>query len=117
MRVEKGNEEVIGYWSRSGKSRSYRSFCSFKPVATPTYIDRIDFSNIFFDFVMSVTLNGTGCIKAPAFRLLDPEFQDTLFIIIDPRTLKFEEKQLNIRVTSESAAAEAIEFKELYTGL
>ena len=62
-------------------------------------------------------MNSTGYIKAPAFRLLDPEFQDILFIIIDPRTLKFDEKQLNIRVTSESAAAEAIEFKELYTGL
>ena len=62
-------------------------------------------------------MNGTGYIKAPAFRLPDPEFQDILFIISDPRTLKFEEKQLNIRVTLESAAAEAIEFKELYTGL
>ena len=106
IRVEKGEAEIGGYWTSSGRSRSYRHYCIFIPKSPPEYVESIGISNFKSKQTILIDIDGSGVIKAPAIRVLEPEFQDLLLIVINPK-LNLKRQHLSIRVASEGDIAEA----------
>jgi len=107
MEVEGGEAEVIGYWIRRGRSSSYYSKCVFKPLSTSQYIDSIHIDNVSPNFTVLVLPDNSGIIKAPAYRILDPQFKDSILLILNPRNLKLSMENTTISVISTNDVAEA----------
>ena len=69
----------MGYWIGITKRRGYYHEMQFAATSKPHSIGDLDFSKISSEYRVLVASDGTGVVKAPAFRILDPEHKDFLF--------------------------------------
>ncbi len=106
LTLEKGVFQAAGIWIAWNIMKGYRWDSKFVELENPKTYTKIKLEDTVGNYIILLTEDGSGALVVPGYRVVDPEYQNILFLVFNPSTLMIKLRNDRVVVRGDGDVAE-----------